>query len=273
MKKDQGHGDHLGAIMPAEKLLSDHLRDIINKSKVTQHFTATIAYEHDEGEERKIFALDNDESPIKWRIFLVCLPQSNDIVTFFPVLPAHSQTRVTISEVQEWANLIEATVTGETEDGAHISFFATDYAYRKDRYAVGQTVNVGLAAMVYFIEEAEHSFQFEGQQAIDFLAKMGESPTYDGEGKVQPVLFSLEKLVALLPRDPDYPDEYEFQTPSGPLAHHQVLGVEMTSTDVLIHQEPDIHATLYFRSDKLADVPQDTPLRDTLWMQGELGDN
>ena len=100
-----------------------------------------------------------------------------------------------IDKVMEWDDQVEATIccsVGEIK----FAFFAVDYYCNKRKYVVGQSMTIDLAALAMRVQEASHSFSFEGQQAIDWLAKSGRTPDYDENGNVLPVTFNLEKLVA-----------------------------------------------------------------------------
>lgn len=72
---------------------------------------------------------------------------------------------MTINKVFEWDNQVEAFVWAETEN-LSLAFFATDYYLNKEKYAIGATLNIELAASAYNIEESEREISVEGDAAI-----------------------------------------------------------------------------------------------------------
>ena len=182
---------------------------------------------------------------------------------------------VIIDKVIEWDNQIEATVycsIGEFE----FAFFATDYYCNKELYITGNKIAVDLSALGLNIEEGQRGFQFEGQQAIDWLAKIGKEPTYDNDGNVEPIKFSMENLVAFFNKNSKWPDEAEFQSPAEDLNALSILDIDFFKTDVKIcRRETDdgeliVSIPLYFRKEFLPTVQKGDPIRGWLWISGSI---
>ena len=78
--------------------------------------------------------------------------EKNQRFDFLTLYPCHKGTRhmMTINKVFEWDNQVEAIVWAETEN-LSLAFFATDYYLNKEKYAIGATLNIELAASAYKI--------------------------------------------------------------------------------------------------------------------------
>ena len=112
---------------------------------------------------------------------------------------------------KEWGNGLEGWITAELTDGRRLTFFDADYAINKGTYEIGKSYDFVIGALAYRAEEPESKgFKFEGQQAIDFKAKLGEEPEYDENGNVKPVEFSTATLCAFL-QVGHAPDEEELR--------------------------------------------------------------
>lgn len=270
------HGDHLDAIMPASLLIQKYLGDIIKESvfwkKVRTQVTTDDLYE----EKTDVISLFFGEESI--RLLTTIAYNKNDntnmFMSIYPVCKGEP-VEVRIDKVIEWDNQVEATVycsVGEIE----FAFFAIDYYCNKRKYVVGQTMTIDLAALAMKAKEAKRSFNFEGQQAIDWLAKSGQNPTYDENGNVEPVTFNMEKMVAFLNTNSKCPDEAEFQSPVGQIDKASILGIDFFKATIIIGrrdtEEGEIKVTvpLYFRQNFLPNVKEGDPVSGWLWLTGSI---
>lgn len=272
MNRNQTHGDHIEAIVPSKHLI-DKLPALINHSFTLHKVQTTVTCEGIDNEPTQVLILKDGPGQVSWLTLLAKGKESYEVVSFYPVLAPRSRTLAKITTVEEWQNHIEATITCEIEDCFTISFFATDYAWNKNRYRVGDTMYLDLAALAYSLEEAAQGFDFDGQQAIDFLSKIGKQPSYDENGNVSPVHISTEQLVAFLGTNQDYPDNYEFQAPAGTTSHCPTLGIDMTCMSLLMHRDPDLGINLYYKTSMLPDIAQGKPVSGMLWVQGSISEN
>ena len=273
MNKRQVHGDHIGAIMDTDEFIKSHINEIIQRARVFQRVRTNVVAEEQGEVETHVFALLYGEGEIKWISLLAQYSDALHFVSCYPVLKPETKVKAKITGVEEWQNRIEATVTCELDDGMELSFFALDYAWNKQKYGVGLTMYVDLAALAYSAEEAEHGFSFEGQEAVDFLAKIGEKPTYDEEGNIKPVHFSTEQLVAFLNSHKEFPEDYEYQSPVYAVRRCDTLGVEMRSCVIAYRTDPRRYLPVYFRAAKPVAPETGMPLRGVLWLQGKISDN
>lgn len=270
------HGDHIDAIMPAQQLIENSLRDILKESvpwkKVRTQVTSEVLYE----EKTDVASLVFGEESIKL-LSTIAYNKRDNTNMFMSIYPAckGKPVEVKIDKVIEWDNQVEATVfcsVGEIE----FAFFAVDYYCNKRKYMAGQTISVDLAALGLKIREARSNFKFEGQQAIDWLAKLGQNPQYDEKGNVRPVEFSMEKMVAFLNTDSKCPDEAEFQSPVGHIEKTSILGIDFFKTMIIIGRriteggETEVSLPLYFRQDFLPSVKEGTPVSGWLWVTGSI---
>ena len=270
------HGDHLDSIMSAKTLMSRYLKTIVQDAKSWKQ-TRTFVTTSDMYEEKTdVFSLMYGEGNMRMLVIAAASTKNNtnEFMALYPVT-AGIPTEVKIDKIIEWDNQIEATVfcsVGEFE----FAFFPVDYYCNKKKYKVGETMTVDLSAIGMSVEEAQRGFQFEGQQAVDWLAKIGEKPDYDENGNVMPVKFSMEKLVAFINKDSKCPDEAEFQSPVAELEKTSVLGVDFYKSDITICRrdtddgELEVSIPLYFRQDFFPTVQKEDPIRGWLWVTGSV---
>ena len=278
MKKEQGHGDHIGAIMEPQEFLDHHLTRLIDSGKLKNRCRTQAVSDTVNGEETEVITIVNDSEDIQWEILFVKGKEQYELVSAFPLLQPAETVKAKITGVGEWENMIEATIFCEIDcdnedmDGCQLQFFATDYAWNKQRYVVGNYLFIDLAAIAYNVREGQKGFSFDGQKAIDFLAKTGREPDYDENGNVQPVHFSLEHLVAFLTHNEDYPDNVEFQSPISNITPVNAIDVDLYRCEMLFKHDPDRKLALYFRREFIP-APQDgMPLAGVLWLQGHISD-
>ena len=257
----QSHGSHINAIMPQEQFVNEILPRIIKNAKlyrkviVNGHIVYSLRY----------VAGQND--------FLMLIGEnkknhSNEFITTYPYLPGKT-VDAEIIEVLEWNNKVEATILCKVGE-FNFAFFATDYYANKDAYFPTAKISVQLAALGINVKPAQEGFSFEGQKAIDFLAKIGQKPNFDENGEVEPVNFSLKELVAFLNNDDRCPDEAEFQSPIGVIEKTSILGVRYNKCEIVINRDEDIVVPLYF-SDVQYPTPKDNgSICGWLWMTGRL---
>ncbi len=274
----QGHGNHIDCIMPAGEFINNRLRSILDKSKWLYKKLTEVTTEDMYEEATEVNSLVYGDSDIKV-LSLVALDKENEknmFMSTYPITKGNSYD-VVVDKVIEWDNQIEATVycsIGEFE----FAFFAADYYCNKDLYVVGNEIAVDLSALGLNVEEGQRGFQFEGQRAIDWLAKIGKEPTYDKYGNVEPIKFSMENLVAFFNKNPKWPDEAEFQSPVEDLNLLSILDIDFFKTNVKICRretedgELVVSIPLYFRKEFFPTVQNGDPIRGWLWISGTVTD-
>lgn len=270
----QGHGDHLSAIVDSESLMGQRFQDIISNAKMFKTARTKFTDEDIDNENVTIYSLKNGEGDMSMlcELAFIFRKQENRFVSLFPMMKG-DDVEVTIERIHEWDNQAEATIDCSASE-FEFSFFAVDYYANKAVYKVGEKITVSLAALAMKAELSPKSFSFEGQQAIDWLAKIGEEPEYDENGSVKPVVFGLEKLVAYMNHDHRAPDEAEFQSPISGLEELSVLDVDFWKTRIAVHKsiddESEVRVPMYFRKDMITDVKEGDAVRGWLWMTGYI---
>ena len=196
----------------------------------------------------------------------------NILVSAYPYLLGKS-IPVTILEIMEWDNHVEANIkcVYKANDEEFIfCFFATDYFINKELYRKGEMIEIGLAASGGNISFASRGFSFEGKKAEDFLAKIGQPPTYDKEGNIEPVNFSTEKLIAFLPHDYKCPDIAEFQSPAYS-SHSDTLTFDnkkINVRNIKINERTGLEIPLYFNSNLIP--KNEDPITGLIWLSGRM---
>ena len=271
-----GHGDHLDCIMPAQKLMTEHIQGMVNKAKAWRCVDTQVTTDDMYEKKTSVFSLMYGESDIRM-LMTVAVSKKTRQNLFMSTYPFGKgvPVEVHIDKVIEWDNQIEATVLCSVGE-FHFAFFPVDYYCNKNLYKVGETISVDLAALGMNVQEAQRGFQFEGQQAIDWLAKIGKKPDYDENGNVNPVKFNMENLVAFLNVNSKCPDEAEFQSPADEIETTSFLDVDFFKTNVIICRrntdegELTVTIPLYFRQDFFPEVKKADPIRGWLWITGSV---
>jgi hypothetical protein len=256
----QSHGDHINAIMPSELFIKELLPKVIRKSAL---YKKSYLHEH------PVFSLRFNDNGIDFLSIFEKKDgkEASEFVSAYPYLPGNIVT-VEIDTILEWDNQLEATVLCHIED-FHFAFFATDYYSNRDMYIVGSSVKLNLSALGLNVKLGEEGFSFEGQQAIDFLEKIGQEPEFNTNGEVEPLKFSLKELVAFLNKDDKCPDEAEFQSPIAKIEKISILGVNFNKGDIFINRDNDVVVPIYFSDAQLA-PSTDHPISGWLWLMGCL---
>lgn len=277
----QAHGDHIAAIMEPEDFLADYLPKLIDNGEVFKSCKTQVASEKVDGETTDVFAIANRDGNVTWLALIAAGVKEdvNELISFYPLLDPVERVKAKITDMSEWKNMIEATITCEVDcddedfGSLEISFFATDYAWNKSKYIVGEYLYLDLAALAYSAKEAIRHFSFKGQQAIDYLAKSGREPEYDENGNVKPVEFSTEILVAFMNTDDDFPDDFEFHSPIRNVEKINSVGVDLYRCEMLFMHDPDRPLALYFKREFIPKTEDGMPISGWLWLQGHISEN
>lgn len=273
----QKHGDHIAAIMSTEEFLKEHLHIVLQESKVLRKIKTHATLDDMPDTVTDVASLSYGDEELALQATIAYNPKENvnEFVSMYPYVKdgSYSAIKMTIENVIEWDNQLEATIYASME-GFDVCFFATDYSIHKDLYKVGSALPILIAAIGLKVEVPEKGFSFEGQQAIDWLAKIGEKPEYDNNGNVKPVNISTENMVAYLPTDSKCPDEAEFQSPSLFEGEASLLGIDFIKTKIIIHREgySQLAVPLYFRKEFVPNYCTGYPLRGWLWLTGRISE-
>lgn len=200
LTEEQIQGDRLACVMDMEEGFARMMTLAIEKASVVsekiesafqidgKEYTAAVLLEYRDKE--------NDELGLK-----IILTQSGDDLVFTSMYPRCSngvKVKGTLTDICEWENGLESWLEIEVqteEECRSFCFFDTDYLEHKDSYVIGNEYTFELASICSQTEKPETSgFTFEGQQAIDFREKLGDTDHYDENGAIRPVEFSTAEL-------------------------------------------------------------------------------
>lgn len=269
---EQGHVKHWECVEELDNVLQKILPSIVQEgTKVETAEVIANCFENETPSTTKIFSI-TDEAEITAKALIATNQeqQTNELISGYPFIQSKNSIRLKITEINEWENLIEAVITGETEGEQTISFFDTEYFLHKESYNIGEKYDFSISALGYDIEILkENSFSFKGRDAIDWLSKSGQEPSYDEKGDVEPVVFYLNELVALLPTDENYPDDVEFQSPINSIKTIQAFDKDFYKVRITIFRDPDIEIDLYVRADFFDEMPKiNDAIRGFIWLHG-----
>ncbi|MDR1984487.1 MAG: hypothetical protein LBQ28_06670 [Prevotellaceae bacterium] len=273
---EQGHGNHWECITNIDDLVKNQLLNLVQNGKLEDKEEVNAIF-FDDGVQstEPLFSIAAEGNFSALALIVTSRDKtSNQFVSGFPFVRDGAKLELTITEIKEWDNKYEAVLVAETADDHTISFFDTKYYKNKDKYKIGGTYTFAVAALGYNVEFLkEKSFSFEGQKAVDWLAKIGKKPTYDSNGNVEPIVFDLSNLVTYLPRT-EYPDDAEFQSPINAVETIKAFDNDFYKINITIFRDPDVCIDLYAKTsffDYKPDVNE--PLRGVIWVQGYLSEN
>lgn len=272
----QCHGDHWDCILENSKkeipkVLSQAVENATEICGSVE--TDYVLEEKGHGKVIELEYFENKEEPLSVRLLFCEVDSGVQLVSMYPCVKDGITLSLKITEIKEWTNGIEGWITGELPDERELTFFDADYALHKDEYEIGKTYNFVVGALAYRADEPESKgFSFEGQQAIDFKAKMGEEPEYDKDGNVVPIHFSTESLCAFFPSR-YAPDDVEFISTVEDIQVAKSLKKSFWNFDVIYRGSGELEIkipTFLLKSKENKKLDSATQLQGLLWLTGYL---
>lgn len=260
----QSHADHIGALMPPDKFLGEVLPEVINRSEIYHELCVdgcdllSLRYVNGGNDFISLLKENKEDGQMEF-------------ICGYPYLTG-APLRVAVKSVLPWDNGLEATVLCESGDFS-FAFFATDYYVNSNLYVKGANLNIQVSALGINVKAGMEGFTFEGQKAVDFLSKMGQTPKYDDKGELIPVRVSTKELVAFFNNDERCPDEAEFQSPMSNIQLGSLIGVKMYEANIQIHHDPEISIPIYFPYSQLPAPREGQPLCGWMWLTGRIVKN
>lgn len=275
-KQYQCHGDHWNCILEnSEKEFPKVISHAVeNASKICGDVeTDYVLDEAGYGRVIELEYFEENDDPISIRLIFCPTDEGNQLVSMYPCVKKGSILPLKITQIKEWTNGLEGWITGELPDERELTFFDADYAIHKEEYEIGKTYNFVVGALAYSAEEPESKgFSFEGQQAIDFVAKMGKEPDYDENGNVVPIQFSTETLCAYFPSRYS-PDDVEFITTVENVSVVKSIKKSFWNFDVIYRGDEETETkipTFFLKSKENKNLDTATQLQGMLWLTGYL---
>ena len=267
----QSNGSRIEAFFELDGFVRNLLKPMIDASSIYQQTKTAVVFDDGSAEVTDVIGLLFGKPELGFVSLFAANSgrRTNEILGIYPVASGVS-LRVRIDEVIVWDNQICATIMCSINDYP-FAFFATDFYNNKEKYIENEFLDIDLVAFACFAEEAERGFSFEGQKAIDWLAKMGEEPSYNEDGSVQPVNFSMEQLAAYLAAESKAPDEAQFQSPAGPVESMSFVNLDLLKTSIIIRgEEGDFSVPLILRKELIPALEEGMPIRGYSCMIGKI---
>lgn len=267
----QSNGSRIEAFFELDGFVRNLLKPMIDASSIYQQTKTAVVFDDGSAEVTDVIGLLFGKPELGFVSLFAANSgrRTNEILGIYPVASGVSH-RVRIDEVIVWDNQICATIMCSINDYP-FAFFATDFYNNKEKYIENEFLDIDLVAFACFAEEAERGFSFEGQKAIDWLAKMGEEPSYNEDGSVQPVNFSMEQLAAYLAAESKAPDEAQFQSPAGPVESMSFVNLDLLKTSIIIRgEEGDFSVPLILRKELIPALEEGMPIRGYSCMIGKI---
>lgn len=276
---NQCHGDHWDCVFTdPEKEFGETVQTAIENGELVGQTETDYLLEEENTEKShgKVFEIEyskQKDDALSVRVVIAASDDSNQLMSMYPVVRDGTIIPITITEIKEWTNGLEAWIEGELSDGRPITFFDADYALNKEKYEVGKSYDFIIGCLSYTAEEPESKgFKFEGQQAIDFKAKMGEEPEYDEDGKVKPIEFSTASLCAFMQAG-HAPDEVEFISTIEEVQEVQSFDKIFWKYDVIYRAEGDTETLIpmyTLKTDENKSLEKADQIQGVAWITGYL---
>lgn len=276
---EQGHGDSWHSIYEDMDTLMAFLPTAFTEAtQITGKTITPFRQElNDTPTEEQIVGISYPLSEnIGFAVLIHLGENNNEIISFYPYVTNGINLRLTLCDIQEMDNLIEAFITAEDENGISYRFLDTLYFVNKSHYVIGQSHEFNLSALAINIETvSETSIHFDEEQSLSFLAKTGQLT--DTDEPIKPVVFDTSNMKAFFQSDSSLPHLTEFQSPIisiESISVHDIdcYQVHIMPTETLAEQNKAL--PIYFRQSLLSDPLQpDKPIRGLFLLQGYLIQN
>jgi hypothetical protein len=267
------HGDHIETIMPPDQFVYEQLPEIgswpLYGKAVCRFSNKSI-----KNEEVEIVAL-RVGSEMGMAVLLLKGEEQDkyDIITVYPM---HKGTkhRLQITKIQELKNQIEAVVHAETEE-LSLAFFATDYFLNKDKYIIGNQIDIELSACAYSLYEGEEETVLDEETSAKMRKDMGLEEEFDEDGNLKPLTLYNGELVAFLNNnEEEYPDDVSFASKVKSVKSVSLFDNKYVKATVSICHEPEeTYIPLYLKKEMMEGVHKGTLLRGVFWLQGKIAED
>lgn len=200
-----GHGDHWEAV---EKNYSEFTAEMLplicEKGKLVGKNAFTHAIDDIANKSGVVFGLKYLDSPLHFLALVASGIEEgrNELWSAYPVCGEGIASRLIIDEVKAWDNGIEGIIEASVPEGGMISFFDPFFFLNKDRYRLGEEVDVTLAALAYMVQKAEQlEIEIHEGPMLEIHRKslLEEDPTLD-ISTITSVPISLDGAAMYFPR-------------------------------------------------------------------------
>ena len=278
----QTHGDHM-AVFLADDEMEPYVDAATRYATLTHQANAYPADSAGELCRRKVIGLQTGRFG-EARFMLVAIEGDEapgyELASVYPYLPGEVM-KLTILDVDEWDNGLEATVKASTVvdgDEMILWFFATDYFAFRESYIIGATYDFSIAALGLHVELGDNELFLEGSDALAFFDKIGGEPAYDEAGALKPLRIDLSQMVAYLPKLEVSPADAEFQSPARPegtiafdaTQQGEADGLRQLRRSLITLYPTDVPSLpIYYRSSEASGLAA-RPLRGLMWLSGRI---
>lgn len=271
----EGHGNHWSTIYETAEEAILQLPNLIQDAKLLGIADdIEVIDDTDKPERYKIAYLTHPLNEQLSYCMLILLDDKNNQNTFFsayPIINSGMHIQLKLVAIQEWSNQVEAVLTAVDHEGGEYRFFDNLYALNKHEYEIGKSYYFVLGATASQAEILEApSFQFEGEQAIDFLTTLGKE--IEDPNNVEPITFDLSRLKAFFQTENSIPQIAEFQSPIEDIHLLKVDSHTLYQFDIQIYDyDLPQYLPLFVRKDLLNKEPEvGQPLRGMIYLFGYL---
>ena len=295
--KNEPMGDYLECLFDTDEKAMEAMGRVLSKDNAKGLVKTDVKFSDEETAQRRpAVSFEMTDGPVTLKAVAALRDEVLTNVGGFPVgEPREDATTFTVyGGTGQWENGVMANIGGCIAkempdgvdlmhddldriygDGPSVNFFLTNYFDTRKALPCIAAPEYRLSAWAFRCRfQEQKGFSFEGQKAVDWLAKIGQEPEYDENGQVKPVNFDLTKLVSFFPEeDSETPDFGSFSSPVHDVEELTAFGVPLYRMDITIinHDDVEVHVTLYARQSFFERRPEEGDnVQGVLWLQGML---
>ena len=277
-----GHGNHWGCLgKPVDDLLKEFLPLTIDKGKVGKIVFRTHTWFNRNPKRREALTeiLYQPKSLGCMVLFGSDTKEKVEaIYTGYPCSNVGSKHSLKIVEIRDWGNQAEGVLVCESQDGALVSFFDTQYFSNQERYTVGECYEFTLAGLIYSCRcTNDETIVIDEEARIrEFAETMNQSPDTRSDGTLEPIIIELRGCTGLTPESDEDPDDAEFNCVIGRVKQFELNGISIFQITPKPNGEKiPMPGAIFGAASLFKDAYQPKvgdSIGGTLWLQGFLSE-
>lgn len=279
----EGHGDHWSCLGETKAVIPQFINLLFgDDATIRVGPDVSVVPENGEPRQEQLISMSCPQKDLGALGIYVLDSQTNPktikLWSLFPFATKGVSYTITIDEIEEWKNGVEARVSGETEEGAWFGFFDTHYHLNRERYAIGKSYEFSLAAVAYSLEVvAPEPVIISDPEQIrirqEVFAESGVEVPLNADGHIE---LHMAGAAILLPIEEWDISDYRFQAPVRDVSSFELEGqiIYAVRATVMIVDDKDIDLIIYTPEHALKAAPPKPgdDVAGSLWVQGYMRD-
>ena len=228
-----GHGNHWECLSkPVEDTIQSFIPATIARGQVGESVRRVgMWFDRDTPSEETVRSVVLGDTPLGSMVLLVTDSPRNRSVLYsaYPCALAGAKQHLTLREIRDWGNEVEAVLVGETPDGIDVAFFDTRYFLNRDHYRIGDTYDFDIAGLIYAARcTNDETITVTDQERIAAIQDgMSGEPERLPDGSLAPLVIHLAGCTGYAPTSNDYAEDAEFYCVIGSVVEFDLEGIRI----------------------------------------------